>query len=480
MSDSTLSILAETPAEESQRIDRSVRGPVLTFFISATLWLMLATLFGVIDSIKLHSPNFLNQVSWLSYGRIHAAYWNTLVYGWGSTAGFGVVIWLLARLSHTTMRGRSILVTASVLWNFALGVGILGILGGISTGVEWLELPGYSTGMLFTAYALISIWGVVSLRLKSNERFYISEFYLIAALLWFPWSFGTAQVILHLNPARPALLGLVSWWFGHNLLALWFVPIGIAAAYFFIPKITTQPIRNYNLAKFAFWFLALLSGWNGAYYLTGGPFPTWVVSASIVAAIVSLLPVAIIAINLLGTLKGHFDLLDSSPTLRFVALGTAAFLLYGIEEAFIAMRSTGSIFDFTLLNTAHVQLDIYASFSMIMFGAIYYIVPRLLGYEWRSALLIRLHFWASFYGILLMMLMLHVGGLVQGTSINDVALPFQATVERMQAYLIGRSLSVMLLTLAHFVFLFHFTLMLLSVGQVKGKSALFEKEGASI
>ena len=32
----------------------------------------------------------------------------------------------------------------------------------------------------------------------------------------------------------------------------------------------------------------------------------------------------------------------------------------------------------------------------------YYIVPRLVGREWRYAALIKLHFWASAYGVMLM------------------------------------------------------------------------------
>jgi Cbb3-type cytochrome oxidase, subunit 1 len=45
-------------------------------------------------------------------------------------------------------------------------------------------------------------------------------------------------------------------------------------------------------------------------------------------------------------------------------------------------------------------------FTMTIFGSMYYIVPRLVGREWRYGSLIKLHFWASAYGIGLMTLML--------------------------------------------------------------------------
>ena len=62
---------------------------------------------------------------------------------------------------------------------------------------------------------------------------------------------------------------------------------------------------------------------------------------------------------------------------------------------------------------------------MIMFGSMYYIVPRLVGREWRYASLIKLHFWASAYGIGLMSLMLLAGGFLQGANMENPSLSFQ-------------------------------------------------------
>jgi cbb3-type cytochrome oxidase subunit 1 len=48
----------------------------------------------------------------------------------------------------------------------------------------------------------------------------------------------------------------------------------------------------------------------------------------------------------------------------------------------------------------------------------------LTGREWRYASLIKLHFWASAYGIGLMTLMLLAGGFLQGSSMEDPSLVF--------------------------------------------------------
>ena len=64
-----------------------------------------------------------------------------------------------------------------------------------------------------------------------------------------------------------------------------------------------------------------------------------------------------------------------------------------------------------------------------------------------------------------MVLMLIVGGLAQGSSMNDPSLPFSESTESVLPYLRGRSVAGMLLTVAHFIFAFHFGLMLFGLGR---------------
>ena len=102
---------------------------------------------------------------------------------------------------------------------------------------------------------------------------------------------------------------------------------------------------------------------------------------------------------------------------------------------------------------------------MVIFGSMYYIVPRLVGREWRYGSLIKLHFWASVYGISLMILMLAAGGFQQGENLNNPGLVFSESTATILPYLRGRSLSGMLLTVSHFIFAFHFGLMLFGLGR---------------
>ena len=54
---------------ERALIDASTRLPVLVFYASAIAWLLVATLFGVLTSFKMHVPGFLGDVSFLRLTR---------------------------------------------------------------------------------------------------------------------------------------------------------------------------------------------------------------------------------------------------------------------------------------------------------------------------------------------------------------------------------------------------------------------------
>jgi cytochrome c oxidase cbb3-type subunit 1 len=64
-----------------------------------------------------------------------------------------------------------------------------------------------------------------------------------------------------------------------------------------------------------------------------------------------------------------------------------------------------------------------------------------------------------------MSLMLFVGGLSQGASQNDPSLPFIESVQSVLPYLRGLMIAALLLTISHFIFAFHFGLMLFGLGR---------------
>ncbi len=450
---------------ERALIDASTRLPVLVFYTSAVAWLIVSTVFAVFAYFKLHAPDTFAGVAFLTWGRLSPTQFDMLIYGWGSMVGMGTAIWLMARLCRTTLRHPLLLVSGAAFWNLGVLMGVLGVLAGDSTGYEWLEFPGYSAIALFCAYLLIMTWALIMFRFRRTGQVYITQWYLLGAFLWFPWLYAAAQLMLFVFPVQGVMQAAVNWWFANNLLFLWFGSIGLGTAYYMIPKVIGRPVHSYYLATLGFWTFALFSSWTGMQRLVDGPFPAWMITASIAATILTLIPVATVGLNHHMTMRGYFSLMRYSPTLRFTVFGAVAYTVFSLVGVLMSLRSVARIVHFTEASIGYTYLGFYAFFTMVMFGSMYYIVPRLVGREWRYASLIKLHFWSAAYGIGLMVLLLLVGGFVQGSSLDDPTLPFSEVMDSIQPYLRGRALSGLLLTVSHGIFAFHFGLMLLGFGR---------------
>jgi cytochrome c oxidase cbb3-type subunit 1 len=485
---SATAVARESEADRIERseIDASTSGTVLLFFSAAIFWLIVGSLFALVASFKLNIPDLeANVAGWfgisaekvnfgfLTFGRLRSVHLNAVAYGWSVCAGVGTGIWLMARLCRTKLVGVPILITAAVIWNVGLIVGMIAILSGDLTSIEWLEMPTYATGILAFAYGLIAIWAVMMFRYRKPGHVYVSQWYLIGAFFWFPWLYTTAQILLLVHPVQGVVQSAINWWYGHNALGLWFTPIGLASAYYFIPKVLGRPVHSYYLSIVGFWTLAFFYSWNGMHHLIGGPLPAWLVTASVVASIMMIIPVTTTAINHHMTMKGNFEALKYSPTLRFVVFGAVCYTLSSLQGSSMAIPSWNGLTHFTHYTVGHAHLGLYGFFTMIMFGSMYYIVPRLTNWEWPSATLIRIHFWFCALGILLMFGSLSIGGILQGYAMGNPKIDFVASTSLTLPFLWLRGVAGIMMTIGHVAFAISFILMLARLGNEKNQPTLF-------
>lgn len=449
-------LLARASAEA---LDRSCRWPVLVLLGLALCWLVVGLGLALIASVKLVVPGLLADYAWLSYGRIQPAAWNALVYGFGAQAGLGVGVWLVCRLSGAPLIGRATVVLAALCWNIGLKTGIFGILTGDSTGVETLELPAYASPLLFCAYVCVAACAALTLHARRERELYVSQWYILGALLGFPWLYSTANLLAVFAPLRGVLQAAVQAWYAHNLFTLWLTFIGLAALFYFIPKLTGAPIPSRGLAVVGFWTLALFGSLGGLERYADGPFPAWLLGVSVVAGVCTLLPVLAVVVNLGGALRHQAAQLKAHPALRFVVFAFCAYALGGLLAVANALPPVRRMTHFTLFSTALEQLALQGFVAMALYGALYFIVPRLLSCEWPSPRAIRAQFGCMMAGVCLSFLALGLGGLVQGQALNDPAVAFNVVVERCRPFLLAAVLANALLWLggvavtAHFLWL---------------------------
>jgi len=143
-------------------------------------------------------------------------------------------------------------------------------------------------------------------------------------------------------------------------------------------------------------------GGAGPSALIGAPVPLWLQSVGVVAGAMLMVPVIITAFNFHGTLsaQGGWARAWNDTTLRFVSFGAVAFTAYGALQAYAAFRGPSALLRFTSFGVGLEHLLTYAFVTMVIFGAAYFILPRLTGSLWPSSKLVHVHFWGSALGIL--------------------------------------------------------------------------------
>jgi cytochrome c oxidase cbb3-type subunit 1 len=452
-----------------QRADQSSSLVVGVCLTLAVVWLVLASLAGLISSIKLHAPDWWVGYEWLTFGRIRPIHLNLVGYGWCSMAGIGVALWLIPRLLKTELVGAKYALAGGALWTVGVIYGIWAIAAGHSNGLEWLEFPWQADVPMIIGGALVGFPLWLTLLRRKVEHLYVSVWYIGAGLLWFPILFLIANWPgLHFGVQQATM----NWWFGHNVLGLFFSPLALAAAYYFIPKVLGKPIHSYNLSLLGFWSLAFFYSQVGGHHLIGGPVPSWLITISIVQSMMMVVPVVAVAINQHLTVLGNFRALRFSPTLRFIVLGMMMYTAASVQGSLEALRSVNTITHFTHYTVAHAHLGLYGFFTMVMFGAIYFIMPRVMKWEWPYPWMISLHFWLVVLGFGIYIVFLSIGGWLQGLAMLDKDVPFMDSVALTIPYLQARSIGGALMTLGHLVFAVHFFLMGWKFGPRRLEAAL--------
>lgn len=458
--------------EDRIAADRSSAFPVFMFIAFACLWLLLGGVAGLTASLKLHWPDWLVSDAWMTFGRIRTVHLTAVLYGWITNAELAIIIWLMPRLLRRPLIGSMWIMIGGALVNVAIASGIGAIGAGWTDGMEYLEMP-WQIGIFFAAGMVCIIVPVMyTLVNRKVESLYVTTWYHTAALLWITMLFIVGKMPgVHFGVQQAAM----NWWYGHNVLGLWFTPVAVGAIYYFLPKIIARPIRSYNLSILGFWTLAFFYAQVGGHHLVGGPVPGWLITLSIVQSMMMIVPVLAFGINMALTMKGRMRLARYSPTLRFVMFGGAMYLLSSLQGSFEALRSVQQVAHFTHFTVAHAHLGAYGFVTMVLFGAIYFMMPRILHWEWPFPKLISWHFWLAAIGIATYFVGLTYGGWLQGLAMLDEARPFMDSVAVTIPWLQWRSVGGALMVASHLVFVGHFLAMALRFGPDRVGAALFSQ-----
>lgn len=433
-------------------IDASCRLPLFMLFGGAAFWLALSSVFGFIASLKFHKTDFLADAAWLTYGRVYPASTNLLVYGFAIPVALGVAFWLLARLGRVELARPWLVTVGAKLWHIGVFVGLIGILAGDSTGFEWLEMPRYAAVILLLAYLLMAVWAFFTHHARTERALYPSQWFVLAALFWFPWIYSSATLLLQFFPVRGVTQAAIAWWYSGNLLFVWLALAGLAASFYFLPKLVGRPLQSGYLALFVFWTLILFGTWVGI--PAGATLPAWMPTLSNMAAMMMMIPAATVVLMAVQTTRGAKTVCRGGP-LCYVKFGIGALALSVSLLAANGLPFVNRITDFTWYGTAKTQLWVYGFFAMTMFGAVYFILPRVAGFELPAAKGVRVHFWCGVIGTLLFAVPLATGGVLQGVKLANPDIAFTDVTKATLMFFRLGTMGELLILAGNFLFLFN-------------------------
>ena len=439
-----------TETNEVSAIDSHARGPVLLLLGAGLVWLVVSGVLALISSVQLHTPGFLANCAWLTYGHTQALQETAFVYGWLANAGLALGLWILARLGGESLRAGNWVVAGGLFWNLGVALALVGTMAGDVAGHSLLQLPRYVQPLLLVAYGAIAVAGVLAWSGRRQEVSYASQWYVFAALFLFPWIFSVAHISLFCLPLRGVLQAVTAGWYAQGVITLWLAPLALAAAYYVVPKVTGRVLPAYQFSSVGFWTLIVIGSWTGGRHLIGGPVPAWISSLAIVSCSLLVFHYLIVLLNLRGAIGG------GGAVMKLTAFGVLAYVVGGFADSVTSIRAFAAVTQFTYFTQAQQQLALYGGISMMFFGALYFAVPRLTGRVWVSGILIGGHATLAILGVLMLVISLGAAGWIQGQALLNPAVKFADIAAATRPWLVVASAAQLVLLAGNLMLLVNF------------------------
>lgn len=458
--------LVDEKKKVRQRLDVApeLRRIVVMYLSAATAWLVFGTLVGQYVGMKFVWPD-MDQVAWLSFGRLRPVHTNTVFWGWASMAMIGLGYFVVARTSHNTIYSYAMARRAWWLINLSLVAGNLLLMAGINNGSGeyreyiWPAMLPFAIALWLT---FRNFYKTVATR-KIGE-IYISNWYILAALVW-----TLVLATIGYLPWYQDGLGetVIQGYYMHQGVGMWFMTFTLGLLYYYLPSALNKPIYSYSLGVLAFWTQMLFYTMIGTHHFVFAPLPWWLQTVAIVFSAGMFIPVVAGTTNFLMTMRGSWSAIATSYVLPFFLVAVIFYFVGSSQGSLQAFRFTNHVWHFTDFNVAHSHMTMYGIITFALWACVYAILPRITGRE-PAQLLVGAHFWTAFIGLFAYMISLMAGGTIKGLMWID-GKPFIDSVTGMRPYWIWRAIGGSLMFLSHLLFAWNFFTMVRGRGVVKGE-----------
>lgn len=436
-------------------VDPELKKLILAFLGMSAFWLVFGTSVGEYLGIKFVSPD-VDHLAWLSFGRLRPVHTNTVFWGWASMAMIGLAYFVIPRTSNTRLYSPRLGWWSFFLINASVLIGDICLMAGVNNGggeyreYIWPVMALFGLGLLVTLYNFYKTIGI-----RKAPEIYISNWYILAGLIW-----TLTMVTIGYLPWYQSGLGetVIQGYYMHNAVGMWFMTFTLGLIYYYLPAALNKPIYSYSLGVLAFWTQMLFYTMIGSHHFIFSPLPWWLQTIAIVFSVGMFIPVISGTTNFLLTMKGSWKAISDSYVLPFLLVGVVYYFLGSSQGSFEAFRFSNYAWHFTDYTVAHSHMTMYGIITFMLWGCIYYLLPRMTGKEPRQAF-VGMHFWLAFIGLLMYEFSLMIGGTMRGMMWME-GLPFIQSVVKMAPYWLWRAIGGSLMLFSHLVFAYNMYFML--------------------
>lgn len=389
------------------------------FLIATIVWGVIALLVGLTIALQLVFPSLNGDTSWLTFGRLRALHTNGAIFAFVGNSIFAGVYYSLQRLLKTRMASDLLSKIHFWGWQFIILAAVITLPLGITSSKEYAELEwpiDIAIALIWVTFGVNMFWTIM----KRRER------HLYVAIWFFIGTFVTVALLhivnslsmpVSLTKSYPIFAGvqdaLVQWWYGHNAVAFFLTTPVLGLMYYFVPKAANRPVYSYRLSIIHFWALIFLYIWAGPHHLLYTALPEWAQSLGTAFSIMLIFPSWGGMLNGLLTLRGAWDKVRESAVLKFFVVAITCYGMATLEGPLLSLKSINAIAHYTDWIPAHVHVGTLGWNGFMIFGIVYWLMPRFYRTSLYSEKLANTHFWIGTLGIIFWALPMYVAGFTQ-------------------------------------------------------------------
>lgn len=175
-----------------------------------------------------------------------------VAYGWLANAFFAIVLYMIPKLTNKPLLSKKLGWFCFYAYNTLILLTVGLILAGYGQAQEWGETPKVLDPFISIVVVLFVINVVTSIWRGRHEPYYVTVWYVLAALIWTPLVYVMGNFLPEYVFAGTGGATISSMYI-HDLVGLFVTPIGTGMIYYLMPVLMRKPLFHTR-------FLSLVSG----------------------------------------------------------------------------------------------------------------------------------------------------------------------------------------------------------------------------